>query len=207
MGITKEIQMEEARWSDIDAASLLCFADIDKVGKTLRSVASKIANGLCGCQPISEVKDDDSLVVKTNNLRHRSAKVIGTVLYVDDESDNLELFKAAFDEVFEIVTARNGFEALQVMRDRSIDILVTDQRMPAMTGTELCKIVRKQYPETVRVIISAYNPASYEEACKEAQIRCFIQKPWNSDNVIQLLREAIESGTGEHANEHATIIG
>lgn len=202
MGLTREIQIEEERFSLIDAKILECFKDMEEMGKSLRSVAKEVINGLCGCQPTSEIKNDDSLVFKSNALHHNSAKVVGTVLYVDDENINLELFQECFGEMFNIIVAHDGPEALRILRERKINVLVTDQRMPKMTGVELCKIVKDRHPNVVRVIISAYSPKAYEETCKEAQIRCFIQKPWDNNNVVKLLREAIEDDA-----EYATIVG
>ena len=64
------------------------------------------------------------------------------ILVVDDEQDNLDAFRFNFRKTFDIVTASGGAEALQILQDKEVAVVVTDQRMPRMTGVELLREVR-----------------------------------------------------------------
>ena len=80
------------------------------------------------------------------------------LLYVDDEADNLELFTLQFSKDFDITTCSGGDEALlDLGEDSSIDILLTDERMPGMSGVELLEKVVKGYPQLIRIIVSAFS--------------------------------------------------
>jgi CheY-like chemotaxis protein len=78
------------------------------------------------------------------------------VLFVDDDESNRVIFQANFGDDFNIILAKDGHEALKLLYDISPAVLVTDQRMPGMTGVELAEIVRRDKPEVVRMIITAY---------------------------------------------------
>ena len=80
------------------------------------------------------------------------------LLYVDDEADNLELFTLQFSKDFDITTCGGGDEALRILgEDSGIDILLTDERMPGMSGVELLEKVVKGYPHLIRIIVSAFS--------------------------------------------------
>ncbi|MBX6313706.1 MAG: response regulator, partial [Isosphaeraceae bacterium] len=79
-----------------------------------------------------------------------------TLLVVDDEPDVLESLRHLFHRRYHVLTAQNGAEALDVVRDHDIHILLSDQRMPGMTGDELLGRVREQYPDTVRLLFTGY---------------------------------------------------
>ena len=70
------------------------------------------------------------------------------VLYVDDLQTNLILFQATFEKDYNIVLAESPQKALEILREQDVQVLVTDQRMPDMTGTELLELVAEEFPET-----------------------------------------------------------
>src|SRR5688500_14015445 len=78
------------------------------------------------------------------------------ILFVDDEPQNLVVFRYAMEESFTVLTAQTGVEALQIMQRQQIAVLLADQRMPEMNGVELCARAREVQPEAVRIIITAY---------------------------------------------------
>ena len=78
------------------------------------------------------------------------------VLYVDDERANLLVFRHNFSDQFTVLTADNGKEALEILRRENVAVLLTDQRMPSMTGVELAEKVQAAHPEVVRMIVTAY---------------------------------------------------
>ncbi|MEL6943126.1 MAG: response regulator, partial [Bacteroidota bacterium] len=78
------------------------------------------------------------------------------LLYVDDEEDNLFAFKAVFRRYHQVSLAVSGKDALELLENKQIDILISDQRMPSMTGVELLEIVRKKHPDIIRMILTGY---------------------------------------------------
>jgi response regulator RpfG family c-di-GMP phosphodiesterase len=85
----------------------------------------------------------------------QSHNTLANVLYVDDLQTNLILFQATFERDYNIILADSAAKALQIMKGQEIQVLVTDQRMPDMTGTELLEIVSRDYPEVRRFLLTA----------------------------------------------------
>jgi signal transduction histidine kinase len=81
----------------------------------------------------------------------------GTILYVDDDSLNLTVMEELCAGEFELVVASGGPEALRILRERDVAVVLADQRMPEMTGVELLDIVSREYPDTIRLLVTAYS--------------------------------------------------
>ena len=114
------------------------------------------------------------------------------VLYVDDERPNRVVFERSFASKFRIKTAADGHEALAILAAEPVAVLLTDQRMPLMSGDDLLRRVKKDHPSVVRVVITAY--ADIEPilaAINEGLVARYIVKPWNREELEQLLRWAI----------------
>src|SRR5439155_3914750 len=79
------------------------------------------------------------------------------ILVVDDEQDNLDAFRFNFRKTFDILTATSGPDALAILAEKDVAVVVTDQRMPKMTGVELLREVRAKTPETVGIILTAFT--------------------------------------------------
>src|SRR4051812_6275828 len=115
------------------------------------------------------------------------------ILVVDDEQDNLDAFRFNFRKTFDIVTATSGPEALSVLADKECAVVVTDQRMPKMTGVELLREVRQKTPETVGIILTAFTDVDVLiEAINLGQVYRYITKPWDAKEVRGVLQYAIE---------------
>lgn len=83
------------------------------------------------------------------------------VLYVDDDRANLLAFRAMVEPLYEVVTARSGEDALKLLVQlRDVAVLIADQRMPGMSGIDLCEKVRAAHPDTVRMLVTAYSDLS-----------------------------------------------
>lgn len=120
-----------------------------------------------------------------------------TVLCVDDEPHNLVAFRYALEDRFEILTAGSGGEALGILASREIDVLVADQRMPGMTGVDLCERARELRPACVRVILTAYaDVAAAEAAINRGQVSRFLRKPWDTAAIAQALVDAVAEAHG-----------
>jgi signal transduction histidine kinase len=116
------------------------------------------------------------------------------ILYVDDEAANSTSFKYCFDELFDVVTAPSGDAALALMATTPMAVLLADQRMPGMSGVELCRIVRERHPDVVRVIVTAYSDVTAAVAAINAgQVSRYLFKPWREEQMAEVLRAAIEA--------------
>jgi C4-dicarboxylate-specific signal transduction histidine kinase len=115
------------------------------------------------------------------------------VLYVDDDAPNLVVFEAACGTDFEVLTAESGTEALEIMRRQEVAILLTDQRMPGTSGVELAATVRDEFPETIRLLITAYADLdSAIDAINWGQVHKYLRKPWDIRELKQTLFESCE---------------
>lgn len=119
--------------------------------------------------------------------------VQGTILYLDDDEANLTVLAAACAEEFDVVTTSTPSQALEIMREREIAVLLVDQRMPGMTGVEVAEATRQQFPDVIRILITAYTDLSAAiDAINHGQVRSYIRKPWHPDDLKATLREALE---------------
>jgi Nif-specific regulatory protein len=115
------------------------------------------------------------------------------ILVVDDEQDNLDAFRFNFRKTFDILTATSGPEALAILAEKDVAVVVTDQRMPKMTGVELLREVRERTPETVGIILTAFTDVDVLiEAINLGQVYRYITKPWDAKEVRGVLQYAIE---------------
>ena len=113
-----------------------------------------------------------------------------SILYLDDELNNLVAFKAGFRSVFKVFTANNVVEALQVLNGNEIHVIISDQRMPDMTGVEFFEHILYKHPDPVRILLTAYSDITdVIKAINKGQIFRYIEKPWDHNRMI----EAIES--------------
>ena len=115
------------------------------------------------------------------------------ILYVDDEFHNLSTFKIAFRHLYNIHTAKNAFEGLDVLKENDIRVVISDQRMDGLSGVEFLKRVKKLYPECIRIILTGYGDVGViMKAVNDCGIYRFILKPWEAPEIEQTLRAAVE---------------
>ena len=115
------------------------------------------------------------------------------ILYVDDEVTNLQGMRYLLDDRFTLLTTSDPGEALKLLDSEQIAVLLTDQRMPAMTGTELCAKARELRPDTVRILITAYADLHAAiDAVNRGQIRRYLSKPHSEEELVEALRTAID---------------
>ncbi len=123
------------------------------------------------------------------------------ILVVDDESDNLDAFRFNFKRVFQILTAGSGDEALALLAQHDVAVIVSDQRMPKMTGLEFLRAARKIRPDAVGIILTAYTDQDVLiEAINLGQVYRYITKPWDSKEVKGVLTQALERFHLRHEN-------
>jgi DNA-binding NtrC family response regulator len=114
-----------------------------------------------------------------------------TILIVDDEPDVLFSLTGLLRREFHVHTAQSGTAALEIMSEHPIDVIMTDQRMPSMTGTELMSRVKTEHPEAVRIVFTGYaDTRAVVDAINSGELYRYITKPWDPEDLIDVLREA-----------------
>ncbi|OIN94074.1 MAG: hypothetical protein AUJ20_01850 [Comamonadaceae bacterium CG1_02_60_18] len=117
-----------------------------------------------------------------------------TLLVVDDEPGILAALKRLFRrDGYAILTANSGDEGLAVLARQRVDIIISDQRMPGMTGVDFLRSAKKLYPETIRIVLSGYTELqSVTAAINEGAVYRFLTKPWDDQALREQIREALQ---------------
>lgn len=107
------------------------------------------------------------------------------ILFVDDEQNVLHAVeRMLLDEDYVIATASSGKEGLDFLEKNEVHVVVSDYRMPEMTGVEFLRIVARKWPDTVRIVLSGYSDtAAVVGAINEGGIYKYLSKPWNDDEL------------------------
>jgi response regulator RpfG family c-di-GMP phosphodiesterase len=112
-------------------------------------------------------------------------------MLVDDEPDMLLTLKELLRRDFNLHTADSGRQALEILRQHPIHVVLTDQRMPEMTGIQLLGHVRKQSPQTVRMVFTGYaDIKAVIEGINEVGLYRYLTKPWDPDDLTEVLHQA-----------------
>jgi putative two-component system response regulator len=115
------------------------------------------------------------------------------IMIVDDEPANLRLLERLFRREYQVLTASSGAEALQLLNQHDVALLLTDHRMPGMTGIELLRRAASFRPHMLRIIITGYTDVSaLIEAINCGQVYRYVAKPWNNDELKITVERAIE---------------
>ena len=117
-----------------------------------------------------------------------------TILYVDDDEANLSSFKHIFSDVYDILLANSATEALQLMRHTPVRLVLTDQRMPAMTGVELLQRIATEFPQVIRMLITGFSDIDVViDAVNQGHIYYYFSKPWDDDLMKQVIDNSLAS--------------
>ncbi|MEQ9232110.1 MAG: response regulator, partial [Cyclobacteriaceae bacterium] len=115
------------------------------------------------------------------------------VLYVDDEEVNLRGFKANFRKFFKVHTSTSPAEAIEILKDNEIQVIITDQRMPEMTGTEFLEKILPDYPDVIKIILTGFTDiAAIQDGINRCGIYKYITKPWDFDEMKATLDKAFQ---------------
>jgi len=147
----------------------------EQVARSGRADASP-ATGDAACSPAPREKD------------------VPRLLIVDDEQNIISSLRRLLRrESYELATAHTGEEALRAMEEQPADVVISDYRMPGMSGTELLKEIQDRWPDTVRIVLSGYSEVNaIIAAINEGWIYKFITKPWNDEEILLGIRRAVE---------------
>jgi diguanylate cyclase (GGDEF)-like protein/PAS domain S-box-containing protein len=126
-----------------------------------------------------------------NDLPHAAEG--GTILVVDDEPEVLASVRRQLRREFKVLTADNAEQALELLREHPVQVIVSDQRMPDVSGVELLAQVRTNYPKTMRIMLTGYaDLKAVIGAVNSGQIFRYITKPWEPDEIRTIVRDASE---------------
>lgn len=115
------------------------------------------------------------------------------ILYVDDEASNLVALRYSLEDQFTVLTTQHAEDALRILADQQIAVLLADQRMPGMSGAEVCARARQIRPEAVRIIITAYaDMHAAIDAINRGQVTRYLAKPYRPEELIDVLKTAID---------------
>lgn len=118
-----------------------------------------------------------------------------TILFVDDEVRLLRsIERGLLDEPYNLLFAESGKQALELLEANEVHIIVTDMRMPEMSGLDLLRVVKEKYPHIVRIVLSGYTQVTtLLTAINQGEIFRFITKPWKMEEEFKgVLRQAVE---------------
>jgi response regulator RpfG family c-di-GMP phosphodiesterase len=113
------------------------------------------------------------------------------VLYLDDESHNLTAFRAAFRRVFKVHVTTEPTEAVQLLREHPIEVVISDQKMPSLSGVEFFELIMSDFPDPIRMLLTGHADIdAVIDAINKGQIYKYISKPWNEAELQALVEEA-----------------
>lgn len=116
-----------------------------------------------------------------------------SILYVDDELNNLVSFKAVFRMKYNVFTAVSGEEAIKVLRSKLVNIIITDQRMPQMTGVEFLETILEEFPDPIRILLTGYaDMNAVIDAINKGKIFHYLTKPWNEEELDLTISRAYD---------------
>ncbi|MEB3211000.1 MAG: response regulator, partial [Leptolyngbyaceae bacterium] len=117
------------------------------------------------------------------------------ILVVDDEPDNLDLLYRTFRRGFRVLRANSGVEALEILKEEGeVAVIISDQRMPEMKGTEFLSKTVPQFPNTVRIILTGFTDVEdLVDAINSGQVYKYITKPWDPDELQTVVSHAADT--------------
>lgn len=117
-----------------------------------------------------------------------------TILCVDDELDNVEALERLFRKNYTVLKATSGAQGLKILDENpGVALIISDQRMPAMTGVEFLEKTQKSHPEALRILLTGYTDIeSVILAVNQAQIYRYLTKPWDSFDLLHTVEQAIQ---------------
>lgn len=113
------------------------------------------------------------------------------ILYIDDEQENLNAFKASFRRTFDIYLANSAEEGIAVLKSTSIEVVIADQRMPTTTGIDFFESIINEYPNPIRILLTGYTDIdAVVDAINKGQVYRYITKPWNEHDLKMTIESA-----------------
>lgn len=125
-----------------------------------------------------------------------------TLLYIDDEKNNLTIFKSAFYKEYNVITETNASRGLELMHQNKVDLVISDHRMPEMSGIEFLEKSYQKYPKIPRLVITAYADVELViDAINRCGIYQYILKPWDPRELKLTIENALQQYELQNQNE------
>ena len=117
------------------------------------------------------------------------------ILVVDDEPDNLDLLYRTFHKEYKVLRAESGPAALEILaKEGEVAVIISDQRMPKMSGTEFLSLTAAQYPDVIRIILTGYTDVEdLVEAINAGKVFKYVTKPWDAEDLKMLVSQAVDT--------------
>ncbi len=143
------------------------------------------------------MSDDNPVVAKTM-----------TVLCVDDEINILKSMKRLlFKQDYQVLLAESGSKALEILKQTEVHVVISDMKMPGMSGVELLENIATNYPSIHRVLLTGYaDIQSTIDAVNKGKIHRYFQKPWDNDEIVQAINEGLETVRLQHENSRLQVL-
>jgi DNA-binding NtrC family response regulator len=140
--------------------------------------------------------------VVSARARRARTREVPVLLIVDDEENVLRSIRRLFHgDGYTILTAQDGFTALEVLDRHEVDVVICDMRMPGMDGIELLSTLRRRHPSVVRIMLTGYVSMDVmEEAVNAGGVYKFFPKPWDDEALRAAVKEALESSCIERVS-------
>lgn len=128
------------------------------------------------------------------------------LLFIDDEQKVLSSMKAMFRRKFHVLTANSGSQALQLLENESVDVVISDQRMPEMTGVEVLSKIKSQHPSIIRILLTGYaDLEAVEASINECEVFRYLMKPCPPEQLGEVIKEALATDQ-KHSPKEAELI-
>ena len=117
------------------------------------------------------------------------------ILVVDDEPDNLDLLYRTFHREFKVLRSESGPSALEILeQEGDIAVIISDQRMPQMSGTEFLSLTAERYPDIIRIILTGYTDVEdLVDAINSGKVFKYVTKPWDDIHLKQVVHQAVDT--------------
>lgn len=129
-------------------------------------------------------------------MRLQSNAKTDIILIVDDDPNvTAALKRLLHGEPYNVLTALSGPEALELMEEHAIDLVLCDEKMPGLRGSDVLRMMKDKWPDTIRIMLSGQaDVEAVVRAINEGEAYRFIRKPWNEDELLLTVRQALEKG-------------
>lgn len=127
------------------------------------------------------------------SIENETANTTMTVLCVDDEINILKsLHRLLRKKKYRLLFAENAADALTILKQQQVHLLICDMKMPAMSGVQLLEQVSLFYPNTYRILLSGSSEMEQAmDAVHKGSIHCYVPKPWENDELISIIEEGL----------------
>jgi response regulator RpfG family c-di-GMP phosphodiesterase len=116
-----------------------------------------------------------------------------SILYVDDEENTLISFKATFRLKYKVFTAISGSDAIKILGSNLVHVIITDQRMPNMTGVEFLEKIIDDFPDPIRILLTGFTDMNaVVDAINKGKIFHYLTKPWNEEELDKTIERAYD---------------